>query len=234
MDPDFIPNKLTKDNLDNYYIRTSIFKCIQSHMHLFSGKLLDSGCGKMPYKDYILSNSKTKEYIGIDIENSLEYDVEIKPDVTWDGVTMPFEDHTFDCILSTEVLEHCYDFKRYIEENMRVLKPGGYFFFTVPYLWPLHETPHDNFRYTPYSLSKAFNEFNEIEVEIFALGGWNSSLATMLGLWVNRYVSKKKAKLLKPFFLWTIKRLIKKDKPPTTFGENTMITGLYGYVKKDV
>lgn len=233
MDKDFIPHKLTKNNMDNYFIRTSIFKSIQNHTHLFSGKLLDSGCGKMPYKSYILDNSEVKEYVGLDIENSLEYDAEIRPDVTWDGITMPFNDDTFDSILSTEVLEHCYDFKTYIKENMRVLKPGGYFFFTVPYLWPLHEAPHDNFRYTPFALSNVFKEFNKREAEIFALGGWNASLATMLGLWVNRYVAKKKSKWLKPFFLWIIKRLIKKDKPPTTFEDNTMLTGLYGFVKKD-
>lgn len=234
MDESFITNKLTKDNLDNYFIRTSIFKCIQDNMHLFSGKLLDAGCGKMPYRSYIVSNSAVSKYIGLDIENSLEYDANIKPDVTWDGNTMPFEDNSFDCILSTEVLEHCFDFRNYIKESLRVLKPGGHFFFTVPYLWPLHETPHDNFRYTPFALKTVFKEMNKNDAEIFALGGWNASLATMLGLWVNRYVSNKKSRYLKPFFLWIIRKLIKKDKPPTEFNDNVMITGLYGYVKKDL
>lgn len=226
-------NKLTKDNADNYFVRNSIFKCLKDHMHLFSGKLLDSGCGKMPYKNYFLENSEVKEYIGLDIESALEYDSKIKPDFFWDGTTMPFKDNSFDCILSTEVLEHCLDFETYIQENLRVLKPGGCLFFTVPYLWPLHEAPNDNFRFTPFALKKTFEKYNKIPAEIFALGGWNASLATMLGLWMNRYLSKKKSKYIKPFLLPIIRGLIKRDRVPTTFNDNTMVTGLYGYVKKD-
>lgn len=234
MDRDFFMDKLTKDNMDNYFIRRSIFRSLQENIHVFSGKLLDSGCGKMPYREYILKHSDVTEYIGLDIENSLTYDKTIKPDFFWDGKTMPFDDNSFDCILSTEVMEHCSDFNTYIQENIRVLKPGGYMFFTVPFLWPLHETPGDNFRYTPFALQHIFKKYNTSEAHIFALGGWNASLATMIGLWANRYLSKKRSKYLKPLLLPVVRRLIKKDKVPTTFEDNTMITGLYGYVKKSL
>ena len=52
--------------------------------------VLDVGCGKMPYRDFILDNSAVTKYVGIDIENALTYDQTVKPDYTWDGKSMPF------------------------------------------------------------------------------------------------------------------------------------------------
>ncbi|NCQ15092.1 MAG: class I SAM-dependent methyltransferase, partial [Flavobacteriales bacterium] len=40
----------------------------------FKDELLDIGCGKMPYKKYLLEHSKVNNYVGLDIETALEYD----------------------------------------------------------------------------------------------------------------------------------------------------------------
>jgi SAM-dependent methyltransferase len=223
----------TIENLDRYYIRTSIFNALKENLKYFKGKLLDYGCGKMPYKKFILENSNVSEYIGIDIENALDYKGD-KPNFTWKGDTLPFENETFDTIFATEVFEHIHDLDFALIEIYRVLKKGGYLFFTVPYLWTLHEVPNDEYRYTPFSLEKKFKRANFMVVNIFATGGWNASLAQMLGLWVRRKpMSENKRKLfsiiLKPF----IKYLIKKDLKPTMFKEGNMITGLYGIIKKE-
>jgi ubiquinone/menaquinone biosynthesis C-methylase UbiE len=92
----------------------------------------------MPYKELILSNKKTTKYVGLDIDSGLNYN-EVKPDVLWNGVTMPFENNVFDVVMSTEVLEHILNPDNYLLEVKRVLKPGGFFFFTVPFLMSLHE-----------------------------------------------------------------------------------------------
>ena len=47
----------TKENLDLYIVRTSILKAINWALPHLHGELLDIGCGKMPYRDYILSHS---------------------------------------------------------------------------------------------------------------------------------------------------------------------------------
>ena len=49
--------------------------------------MLDAGCGRMPYKKYILEKSGVTEYVGLDIENAKVYDKNIRPDFTWDGKT---------------------------------------------------------------------------------------------------------------------------------------------------
>lgn len=234
MDKFFINIPLSIENLDRYYIRTSIFNAVKLMLPRFNGELLDIGCGKMPYKDYILENSKVEKYVGLDIENALEYDRSIKPDFTWNGSIMPFNDNSFECALGTEVLEHCREPEKVLKELYRVLKQDGVFFFTVPFLWNLHEVPHDEYRYTPFSLQRYLEKTGFKEVEIKATGGWHASMAQMLGLWVRRSpMSKKKRKYLSIILKPIIGYLIKLDKNTTVqFIEGQMITGLYGIAKK--
>ncbi|MDQ3190813.1 MAG: class I SAM-dependent methyltransferase [Bacteroidota bacterium] len=234
MGKDFIDVHLSSAFIDRYLVRKSIFDALNLSMNKFSGKFLDIGCGKMPYKEYILKNTLVNEYIGLDIEGSLVYDAGVKPDFTWDGIKMPFEGNSFECAFATEVLEHCPHPEIVLKETIRVLKPGGLIFFTVPFLWPLHEVPHDEYRYTPFSLARHLKQSGFIDIEIKALGGWHASMAQMLGLWVKRSpLSPRKRKILSMILLPVVKYLIKKDKfYPATFKESQMITGLYGTAKK--
>ena len=230
----FININFEAKNLDRYLIRTSIFNAIVETLPNFSGDLLDIGCGKMPYKNYILENSNVKKYIGLDIENALEYDATVKPDFTWNGKTMPFENNHFDCAFGTEVLEHCPEPEIVLKEVFRVLKPDGVFFFTVPFLWNLHEVPHDAYRYTPFSLERHLKNSGFRNIEIKATGGWHASMAQMLGLWVRRSpMSSTKRNYLSMLLKPIIGYLIKKDQTnKVIFTEGQMITGLYGIAKK--
>ena len=230
----FMNLQLELSNLDNYYIRTSIFDRLKKTLPLFNGQLLDIGCGKMPYRDYILNNSNVEKYTGLDIESAITYDQSVKPDFTWDGNVMPFDDHSFDCAFGTEVLEHCPDPEKILKEVHRVLKPGGVFFFTVPFLWPLHEVPHDEYRYTPFSLERKLNNTGFNTIKIQATGGWHASMAQMLGLWVRRSdMPNSKRKILSVILKPVIKKLITMDtNKKVTFKESQMITGLTGIAYK--
>ncbi|RXG24893.1 class I SAM-dependent methyltransferase [Leeuwenhoekiella aequorea] len=230
----FLNVKLSNKNLDIYVIRTAIFKAIKTNLKNFDGTLLDIGCGKMPYKDYILKNSKVKNYTGLDIENALLYDATVKPDFTWDGLKMPFEANSYDCAFGTEVLEHCSDPDQILKEVFRVIKPGGIFFFTVPFLWNLHEVPHDEYRYTPFSLKRHLNEAGFRDVQLTATGGWHASMAQMLGLWIKRSnISKKKQAFIIPIIKPVIIKLLKMDRNQMVhFKEGQMITGLSGIAYK--
>jgi ubiquinone/menaquinone biosynthesis C-methylase UbiE len=220
--------------MDRYIARSTIFKAIKWAIPSLSGKLLDIGCGKMPYKKHLLEHSKVESYIGLDIENALIYDETVKPDFTWNGVSMPFSDNTFNCAFGTEVLEHCPDPEWILKETNRVLKSGGTFFFTVPFLWNLHEVPNDEYRFTPFSLKRHLENSGFREIEIRAMGGWHHSMAQMLGLWVKRApISKRKAKVLSIIILPIMKYLIKVgNREKLQFTEGKMITGLYGIARK--
>jgi len=183
---DFTNIKFSIQNLDIFIVRTSIFNALKEISPYLNGSLLDIGCGKMPYKEYILNNSGVQNYTGIDIEGALEYDINIRPDFTWDGKIIPFEADIFDCAICTEVLEHCPIPEEVFSEVFRILKPGGYLFLTVPFLWNLHEIPHDEYRYTPFSLERLLKNCGFTILLLKANGGWHASFGQMLGLWVRR------------------------------------------------
>jgi SAM-dependent methyltransferase len=188
----------------------------------------------MPYREYILQNSRVQAYVGLDIETALEYDKNVKPDYTWDGRVMPFENDDFDGCIAIEVLEHCPEPEVFLKEVYRVLRPGSSFFFTVPFVWNLHEVPHDEYRYTPFALERHLRNSGFKEIEIKATGGWHAALAQMMGLWVRRApISDGKRKylsmFLKPVIGWLLSR---DDARQVSFGESQMIMGLSGIAKK--
>ncbi|HRO41222.1 MAG TPA: class I SAM-dependent methyltransferase [Flavipsychrobacter sp.] len=226
-----VPFSLT--NLDRYIARTAIFNALRNSLYQLDGELLDIGCGKMPYKGYILNNSSVTTYTGLDIEDALTYDSAVKPDFFWEGTKMPFQDLSFTTALATEVLEHCPDPSVVIAETYRVLKKEGVLFFTVPFLWPLHEVPHDEFRYTPFSLERLLKNAGFQHVELHATGGWHASMAQMLGLWVRRSpLSSRKRAVLSRLLRPAIGYLVSKDQENISFTEGQMITGLYGIARK--
>ena len=231
---DFVDISFSTNNLDTYYTRYSILKALNETSQLFSGKILDIGCGKMPYKKHLFDSSDIKEYIGLDIESALTYDADIKPDFTWNGLVMPFNNESFNCAFGTEVLEHCPNPELVLKEVYRVLENKGVFFFTVPFLWNLHETPNDEYRYTPFSLRRHLENSGFKDIDIKATGGWHASMAQMLGLWVRRSpIGATKQKYLSIILKPVIKYLLKKDSTHNiVFKDGQMITGLYGIAKK--
>lgn len=227
---DFLNPQLFPENVDRWLVRRSILDALINCRSSFHGFFLDVGCGVMPYRSLLLeSPSKIQKYIGLDIPG-VTYS---PPDLYWDGMKIPIPDSTIDSGMATEVLEHCPYPASVLNEVHRVLKSDGAFFFSVPFLWPLHDVPHDEYRYTPFSLKRLFTDAGFASVELYALGGWNASLAQLLGLWVRRGpISSKKRRILSTLAVPIVRYLTSKDIKPSVFSESTMITGLAGIARK--
>jgi SAM-dependent methyltransferase len=230
----FLNIKLNSETIDVFMPRTAILDALKKSLHIFNGTLLDVGCGQMPYREIILKeNSLVQKYIGLDLASSSIHNTDIA-DLHWDAKTIPLENECVDSAMATEVLEHSFHPAETLAEISRVLKPKGTFFFTVPFIWPLHETPYDAYRYTPFSLRMHLENAGFNNIEIKSLGGWHASFAQMMGLWVkesNLYGLRKKialkiVKILMPY-------LIKNDIKDNHFGQHCMITGLYGTAIKN-
>ncbi len=216
--------------LDICIHRRAILSALRSQLENFSGTVLDIGCGYMPYKPLLLKPpSRAERYIGLDLKDNVYQ----KPDLEWDGRIIPLEEGSVDCALATEVFEHCPDPEQVMQQACRVLKPSGLLFFTVPFLWPLHAVPHDEYRFTPFALERHLRNAGFAQVVLKALGGWDASLAQMIGLWVRRRpMSTHKRAILSRLALPAVRYLAGRDLPPQTFAENSMITGVAGTALK--
>ena len=173
-------------NVDNYILRKSIFFSLIKSLDLVQGRVLDVGCGGMPYRDYILENSRADNYRGLDIHSAIEYTGGRKPDLYWDGNTIPLGDNSVDSVICTEVLEHVFDPLLLIGEVRRVVKRGGHALFSVPFVWNLHEEPFDYYRYTPYALDKMFEVSSGKVEKRFSYGGWKNFFCQALGTYAVR------------------------------------------------
>ena len=145
----FINRKLTRNKLRAFLEK-----------YRTDGYTLDIGCGDRMYKE-LFPNS-----ICVDIDRSRH------PDIVADVHHMDvFESGTFDCILCTEVLEHCYAPWKAADEMLRVLKPGGILLLSTRFVYPLHDTPHDYYRFTKYGLKTLFSKYRILEIKEEALPG---------------------------------------------------------------
>ena len=228
----FLSPPFSPSNLDLYLVRTCILNALKKQLPRFHGTFLDIGSGNMPYRALVSEPpSRVDTYIGLDLNSHIYHG----RDVEWDGHIMPFADASMDCAMAIEVLEHCPDPGILLGEACRVLKPGGIVFFTVPFIWPLHDVPFDEYRYTPFALERFLREAGFEQVDLQALGGWDASLAQMVGLWARRRPMPRGMRAVLSRFLWPIVGVLAwSDRLPAKFEGNTMMTGIWGTAVKKV
>ncbi len=230
VDDDFTKPAFRAATLDKFIPRQAILSALLEQLPSFQGTVLDLGCGRMPYKGLVLAApSRARQYIGMDLKDNIYG----KPDLAWDGRTIPLDSNSVECAMATEVFEHCPDPQNVMCEILRVLKPRGRLFFTVPFLWPLHDSPHDEYRFTPFALDRHLRNARFDQIKMKALGGWDASLAQMIGLWVRRRpMNKYQRRILSILARPLISYLLRRDHPPGVDTDQTMITGIAGSAVK--
>ena len=107
--------------------------------------VLDFGCGTRPYEP--LFRDKTFRYIGADLHGNQQADIQFAP-----GEPLPLEADSIDIVFSSQVLEHVCDVDEYLNECMRLLKPGGLLLLSTHGFWTYHGYPEDFYRWTFYGL----------------------------------------------------------------------------------
>jgi SAM-dependent methyltransferase len=136
-----LSGKLTRVTLDAFIAR-----------HATNARTLDIGAQNGPYAAHF--------------PNRLALD--IRPGagvrVIGDAQALGIADASFPVILCTEVLEHLPEPQRAIDEMYRVLAPGGTLLLTTRFLFPIHDAPHDYFRFTKYGLRHLLRRFEILEL----------------------------------------------------------------------
>lgn len=128
--------------------RITLWKSIKKYAPSMTGKLLDVGCGRKPYKSLFTVD----KYIGIEIDSERSRTTSAA-DVFYDGNLFPFIDGEFDCILCNQVLEHVFNPELFLHEINRVIKNDGFLLLSIPFAWDEHEQPHDFARYSSFGLA---------------------------------------------------------------------------------
>lgn len=131
-----------------FLARSALFCAVKQCASDFTGKILDIGCGTKPYQFLF---TKTENYIGIEIDTT-ENRIRNIADNYYDGNKLPYADSTFDGVIYNQVLEHIFEPHCFLNEVNRVLKSGGHFLLTVPFVWDEHEQPYDYARYSSFGL----------------------------------------------------------------------------------
>lgn len=87
-----------------------------------------------------------------------------RPDVVADLCDLPFGAGSFDGVLVLEVMEHVARPDEAVRQVQRVLRPGGKLVWSTPFLFPIHDEPHDFFRYTKYGLARMLDRFETVVI----------------------------------------------------------------------
>ncbi|MDF1497621.1 MAG: methyltransferase domain-containing protein [Patescibacteria group bacterium] len=89
------------------------------------------------------------------------------PDIIGDIHNLPFENDSVESIICLAVLEHVKNPFKAVSEMFRVLKPGGYCFAYLPFLYNYHPMKgyyDDYFRFTEDGIKELFKDFYDIQI----------------------------------------------------------------------
>lgn len=100
-----------------------------------------------------------------------------EPDIIGDIHALPLEDNSVDALICIAVLEHIENPHQAVAEMKRVLKPGGYAFVYVPFLYYYHAEVgyyKDYWRYSRDAVEMLFKDFSNLEIQSVrgAIGTW--------------------------------------------------------------
>lgn len=123
--------RVSRDVTDNYVFQRSKLAYVEAAKRV-EGRVLEIGTGTGYGVDIIAPHAV--QYVTLDKCRSEELP-EMPSNVEFVQCAvppLPFEDESFDCVVSFQVIEHIKRDKEFVREVYRVLKPGGRFIVSTP------------------------------------------------------------------------------------------------------
>jgi SAM-dependent methyltransferase len=179
-----------------YFARRNLYKYISKVAPKVHGKILDVGCGTKPYRELF----DVSVYHGLEYSDSASGIKNKSQDFLYDGHLFPFDDASYDSIISNEVLEHVFNADEFLSEINRCLKNGGQLLLTVPFVWDEHEQPGDFGRYTSFGLKYLLQKHGFEVLEFYKTAGDISIIFQLINDYIYK-VAIGKNKLLNRVFV---------------------------------
>jgi len=136
---------------------------------LAPGRMLDIGCADRWVQRMLPLGV---EYIALDFPTTGGAMYGSRPDLFADASRLPLADASFDAVVMLEVLEHLRHPRQALAEAARVLRPGGRLLLSMPFLYPIHDAPHDYQRLTVHGMIR------DVEAAGFRLDRCEASLGS--------------------------------------------------------
>jgi SAM-dependent methyltransferase len=191
------PSRSARDYCSLTLLRDRLQRIVRSDLLASGERLLDYGCADKPYQ--WLFQEKFVEYVGADLPGNPKADLAIGS-----AGEIPCEARSFDCVLSSQVLEHVVDPQKYLAEARRVLRSSGSLILATHGIWPYHPDPTDYWRWTIDGLQE---EIRRAGFEIMMVQGVFGLESSALQLWQDATYERLPS-LLQPIYTRLIQTVI--------------------------
>lgn len=186
------------------------------------GSILDIGGSKKSGYQELIKGEHSFTTAGID--ETYGIDLVFDAQKPW-----PITSDSYDAVFFINLLEHLYGYQNAISESFRVLKNTGQVVGVVPFMFNVHGSPNDYFRYTKSTLEQLFIDagFSEVVVKELGTGAFSVIYHCLMSFIRWNWL----ANLLIVFFVSTDK-FITKLKPDNKLGPKYMPLGYFFVCKK--
>ncbi len=162
----------------NWLANHKILRALERTREHARGDLLDIGCGSKPFAHVF--DGQVRRYWGTDLTAS-RYLGGARLDAFATAEAQPFRSGSFDTVLGLSMITYLPEPARFLDEVHRVLRPGGMLLLECTQMVPLHDAPHDYFRYTRFGAAHLLEQAGFEPVAFLPIGGlWSRVGLTMI------------------------------------------------------
>ena len=118
------------------------------------------------------------------------------------ALELPYEDSSFDCHVSIEVLEHIPDPYKFFGEAARVVKSSGIIVLTAPFVYRIHpDESADFFRLLPGGYRAIADKYGLTVEKVVANTGVGGTCAALINQWMIRQYFRQNSGIIWRSFL---------------------------------
>ena len=160
------------------------------------------------------------KYVTYDIDPS--HNPDVLGDVTNIQVVLTLRGLTPDVIIALEVMEHVANPDQAVASCYLALPEHGKLILSTPWIIPIHDRPHDYYRFTPAALRNFLKDFDH--TTILARGNFPDSIIALLLRGLFSGGKKGKMVMLVGLLISSLRR------PPSVYSHTDSIDSCIGYV----